>query len=642
MGKISGILVVFMLFASLSFAWNTGWAPPSCASVYTVLGVNFTIDETTALCTGNTSRFAGINATSNFFLNDAGSGATSTATGGLYRNGSLTKLMSGIATKALGGSSFTATGFISIPNDLNNYTFTYATTDASGAVAQAFFGLSFSGAKVGSGTINSSNSTHYFVNSTNAGNAYITKGGQQAYSVGVFVASGGGGEVAANSYIQFSDWPTNTETNIPTAYPYAIISNPSIYVSTNGNNVIRSDFKTGGNVTNTSSLCKDLVYYGTTLLIPKITYFPGQDAFAYLYNTTNNAAFLKNNTVNYILDANSGQWYAVTPPFTCPDFTNVYSASATLYPYSSTQTTTPQLYLIQNCYANTLLNSFTWDIKSTSSRTFNLTKTYTSGNVTYTTNQSFTGTQYTGSINMTNTTNITILDNGQVVCSYMNGTSTFFSSIPFISNYNLTNVAGKFMIVVMAGITVPVPFAAVGVIFMNDLFGSFTQSDLFLILACAVSLSFIINSFHERSLKVIGIYVVVAVGIVGYMLAMLVATYSSVNVSCIPSFMQLNANGQYVAVAGLQNSMNTIASFFNGNVAPWFAVGAVVQMFVEVVIFVVSLPLYIWSGILSPLACINPNLANAVAGLSGMALFGIPMYIYLKGYEAASNKYRNI
>jgi hypothetical protein len=89
-----------------------------------------------------------------------------------------------------------------------------------------------------------------------------------------------------------------------------------MYISYFGNNVLRSDYKTGGIGIKTDGYCQNLLYfdnpyYGNIQLLPMITYIPDNESIGYFYNASSGASYVKNNSIQYIYDSITSTWYIV-------------------------------------------------------------------------------------------------------------------------------------------------------------------------------------------------------------------------------------------------------------------------------------------------------------------------------------------
>jgi hypothetical protein len=630
--KTMELKVVFALLVllSTSFAWTTGYEPPSCLTQYSVLGVNFTATTVgqSIPCTTNTGHLYGtikgagphntyFTITSSYNITF---GTSSLGTGGQTNYLELTNLPfptngTYYVNNSGNGGGYGATAQIGC---WNGTTATKSISTTGTGAFSANGNITSNGAnitiKIGTTQINCSNGETVFF-----------------YTSGICAAPGIGATWSFPAWSSTTATELNAETLL--AYQPLTTSNGIEYLSYTSNGIIRSDFKKGLKFLSTadaSQYCKVFIYYGSTLLLPQITYIPSVDAFGYFYNASDSVAYLQNNSANYVLDAASGLWYSVLP-FVCSDYNTIYAQSAYLYPYASSNNVFPPMYVVQNCYVDSSGN-YTWTIKGTSSALFNFTKYYlNSSNDSVLDSSTFTGITYTGTTNLTDAVNLSISSAGYNVCSWQNGTNILFSAPSFIAGDALTKVIGAFIMIVMLGITVVFPFAGVGVLFMNDIFSYFTQVQAFGLAVSAVGLSFLVNSVSEKSIKNVGFYVAIGLAVFVY--------YSStagpeVQQSCIPVFM--NANG--VLLKDSLTSMSTALTTAN---LGQFIVAAP-SLLLSLFGLVIDLTSYIWAGIYSPIKCINYNLGNAVEGMGLVISLGVAMWVIVKAYEVISNRFRNI
>lgn len=318
MVKIGSLPLLFMLFASLGFAWVT--TPTS--TIYSVAGANFTIlpaNGTTAGGAGYVfAPFTSCAATCGATLYLGGApkfGATTGAGGGVMNN-------SGIYLPASG-----------------NLSYTVATAIAGGS---ANVGLrTTNGSVIGSGTVLEYNTTHYMINSSNTTLAYVARGG--FVGLNILHTDAGSSNITFNqSWTPSVTTITNTFKDTATQTFNSTTTDP-LYTSTFDGYTVLADFMSkNASSVSTSSYCQMLLYfnnpyYGNIQLIPKMTYIPNTDAFAYFINTTSNAAYIPNNTITYVFDSITSIWYIV-PAITCASFSTVGSTTTLQYNPTATGT----------------------------------------------------------------------------------------------------------------------------------------------------------------------------------------------------------------------------------------------------------------------------------------------------------------
>jgi len=427
-----------------------------------------------------------------------------------------------------------------------------------------------------------------------------------------------------------------TKTRLNDSLAYGGCGNGSYYGSyTAANTLIQSDFgKTAFSAADPSQYCKAYIYYGTSLILPKITYIVGQDAFGDFYNASSaGVSYLKNNSAHLVLDSTTGLWFSIVPTYTCANYNDVGLAQGIIYPTTGSggiPITLPTVFPIQNCYESS--GYYYWNITGTTSQTFTLNKTATPTNYTTTS----TGVSYSGSINTTNATRITISANGFNICAWQNGSNVLFSSIPFLTADATTNLFGKVIIVGWVGISVIAPYAAIGIFLFNDIFSIMTQSQAFMVALITVFMGAVVNAFSERNLKNIGFYFAIGLFIIVYYTGGLIAG-TSVNTSCIPTI-----GSQTIGTAGasILTNLNTSMANASGNIGAFFL--SIVQFIIDVVGFTLNLPAFIAAGLFAPLACINSNLYNAAVGASSVVSVGVLLYLLVKGYEVIANRFQKI
>lgn len=308
MMKISSLLLAFMLFASLGFAW-VGGTPPF--TVYTVNGVNFTYstsgqslsvvasnremynwDVAGGNITQNTNNFSVTSAVAisiqNFPLPVSGNhvGSITHQAAGTIINISCNKTGGWVAIDTAPNAGTVRLEF----NTSDNITYNISTKPI--ATAQQSF----------------------LCNNTDGLNA---------------VSSAGTADTLTIPYY-------NATFNREVITPQTAL-NTSDYMGVSGTIILRSDFTTNKktNLSSTSTYCQSLLYfnnpyYGNIQLIPKITYLPGIDAFGDFINITSNAAYLPNNTITYVYDSITSAWYIV-PATICSSYSIVGSTTTLQY-----------------------------------------------------------------------------------------------------------------------------------------------------------------------------------------------------------------------------------------------------------------------------------------------------------------------
>jgi len=135
---------------------------------------------------------------------------------------------------------------------------------------------------------------------------------------------------------------TSSNTEITNSTNTTTYSTPYISIY-NATYVVRSDFKSGRAYLGTgAAYCRTLLYfnnpyYGNIQLIPRITYVPGVDAWGSFIDTSDNSAYVPNNTITYIYDSVTSIWYIV-PAITCANYSVVGSTTTLQYNPTATGT----------------------------------------------------------------------------------------------------------------------------------------------------------------------------------------------------------------------------------------------------------------------------------------------------------------
>jgi len=243
-----------------------------------------------------------------------------------------------------------------------------------------------------------------------------------------------------------------------------------------------------------------------------------------------------------------------------------------------------------------------------------------------------TGLTFSGTTNLTNTSLINITDSSSnIICAWNNqSNTTLFSSPAFMlgTSSELSATFGKIMMVTMAGLTVAFPFMGVGMLFFNDIFGLMVPSDVFSWAVVAIGISFLLNSFSEKSLKNIGFYFAIVLAAWTYM-------YTTGTNNGATNITNPDTD------TGLQSSISAISTAITTADIGGFFVGAI-TFILALGIFVIQLPLKVSSLFYSSLYLVNPTLAGAAAGMSAVISLGMGLWILVKFYEVAANRFRNI
>jgi hypothetical protein len=95
---------------------------------------------------------------------------------------------------------------------------------------------------------------------------------------------------------------------------------------------------------NASTYCKAILYSGTDIVLPLITYSPAIFAYSSFYNASTGANYLRNNSVHYIYDTVSNRWFLV-PAMTCSNASAISTTQA--YALSSASTGEAETKIVQ-------------------------------------------------------------------------------------------------------------------------------------------------------------------------------------------------------------------------------------------------------------------------------------------------------
>lgn len=330
-----------ILFALLFMLGASFAAFPSCLTQHSVLGSNFAIydNATRYNCGINLSTPNGWMSYDNLVAGTAGIRQYNSTYEEMWFNtgqaASHYISLSNISLPSSGNFTLDETGatayFYCLPND------TYDILEASNLIYLTDY-----------------NSTDYkfSADATSRNNTFCPKANQ--IHIVLFVNNGAGSASLRMPY----NWSTSTFSGFaigPNANPDSnsfVYISPTVYTSFNTMNGqgIYSDFMTNKTTAigsgNISSVCKAiLTFSGFTSsyqVTPKITYIPGVDAFADYYNTTNQVAYYKNNTVQYVMGQDD-QWYIIPPnaycDYTIPQTLSVLAVNGTSFNLGGGNTT---------------------------------------------------------------------------------------------------------------------------------------------------------------------------------------------------------------------------------------------------------------------------------------------------------------
>lgn len=329
--------MLFILFAGFSFAWNEAYTPPSCLQQYSILGVNFTYSTNNALipCDASTTL---VNITGQTNASIAGNGipifaagtqplkTTVTAAGTSLRNyGNLNITLANVT------GSFT----MNVTGTANSPAINWARFNCSVGSATSQLTIWFNQTAVGSNntstvlTFTRLNSSAWNITSNATTSSVLLDNNLKIYA-DAYTGASAAASASCTFNITYLNVSNSTFTNISTG----------IYEGFSSPYMLWSDFKVARSNAVVTNYCRALLYfnnpyYGNIQLIPKISYIPNTDAFAYFINSSDNSAYLPNNTISYVFDSVTSVWYIV-PATIC---TNSTVISLSTLQYNPTATT---------------------------------------------------------------------------------------------------------------------------------------------------------------------------------------------------------------------------------------------------------------------------------------------------------------
>lgn len=332
MSKILPILVCLVL-TSLSFAWGANYTIPSCIPQYTFVGNHFlygneanaafSCDTTPNMFSHVISFSDGITFTNtgtafgqtDVFMASGGDSCVTPGGGGscaISDSGNITLIFPSSTGQLINLSGYVInSGCIGGPTVTLNIS-VYNTTDSMNFTTSCA-GVYCDSTAYSVLNITKDGTTYYIGNDTENITYYGTSGYSILYSLyGTCTSYGGYTGTTATFYVS-SYYASNTKeinstilNNISASSEYISMNN----IGANGK-VLRSDFTANSrkNISDRTGYKNALLTYSSTVFQPKITYFPGIDAFADFYNHTDGiTAFMLNNTLTYVLSS-SGTRY---------------------------------------------------------------------------------------------------------------------------------------------------------------------------------------------------------------------------------------------------------------------------------------------------------------------------------------------
>jgi len=601
MNKLA-IALMLMLCISLSFAW-TDFTPPSCISSYSLFGYNFTysVAGQNYSCSFENATLYGT-MTTNQVNNIA------TVSGNIF---SITKQLGAAGTMSLiidqprgntNGTLIGGSGGIEIAQIicLANTSLKLAT---SGAITIQF-----------NATVNSTDV--FYSNGTSSFTCPLSS---QLYLSAT-------SDTTTSTTVAFN--MNGTAMNGTSAYNEILITAPSligISVSShylNYNNIsgkiIRSDFKTGFSYMNSTTAAtygKAIIYYGSSILIPKITYIPGIDIIADFYNATSNVAYVKNNTVIYVLDSLTNQWYIV--PATAFADTNIIYIIQTIFYNAGSVTTSfplPNLPLQKACFQN----GDQYTINSLFSSSVNHIVYYDNGTsfLNYNTNAA----TLNYSVNTTLYPNVNYTVNGFDTCLRNNSTSLMGLTAIGIPSGSYTSITWL-LFLGSIGIALAVPFAIVFPILLNEMFSLMTLDYMAETVVLVGVVSVLLRGSDKNTVKASIVYFLFGIVILAAFFA-----HSSLSA---PDF------------TGAIGNMTTIIQDPTKADIGTFVVGAP-NFIVAIFGFALNLPSLLSSAIFTPLALISPPIYSFLSSFLTVFIYGAYVYILLVAWEKIANRFQQV
>jgi len=410
--------------------------------------------------------------------------------------------------------------------------------------------------------------------------------------------------------------------------------------------IVRTDYNNQSKFINTTQLCKALIYYTTPTGIqqtikPILTFYSGDSFYGYLRDYTNpSVAYLKNNTFVKIVDENTKNVFDV-PPFTCADFTTIYTIPA-LFSFGETAQQTNKIYTRLNCVFSPFEKTFSYEIATTKDTTYRI-ETIDTSNITIK-NTSQTSLEFSGSENTTGLSKILIYGDNIKLCSWDNSTKFFGSFIPSVAifeNNKFVNIFAILAFIFSLVLAVISPAAVFLSLFINDIFQIFdsTVAITYTIFALVIAV-FLQSSLLERrlSLKMFGFYLALALALLFYLFGTsknpvgIVST--QVNKSCLPELAFDSTTGIEEATENLLDAVK------NSNLFDFLLGG--VNFITQIILFIINSLSLLSTSLTNPLACISPQLHTAVSKITSIFLTGGIIYLMIKAYTLLSRQYQEV
>jgi hypothetical protein len=612
------IALLFML--SMAFATLSA---PSCVPSYSIFGGTFLPQPNTNItCNGNTSLLYGI--TTNAYWKQS-HGCSGGAEGGVALVGGRVKFMPAIYADCNDGTAQpSATATIRMPVS-GNYTFSY-----KGAATDTFGGASISGTSTG--TLIDYNSTHYQINAVDT--KYIAKGSSATLSIAMGFGTSGCPctQYLGMNYLIIDGYMVNNPPGyVATGTSGLGVSDVHSYGYYN-NSLAITDVMAGISTVNknTASMIKAILYYSDRIVIPLITYVPGQYVIANFYNISNNVAYLPNNTVTYVLDQQTLQWYLV-PAFSVSSYADTLSLGTILYtPALTTVSSGIVLPLALQCSRSSNYLAIASQFQNSG------THIVTYGNSTNSSVYSVIGTTFAYSVDLSTSPNVNYTYNGVTYCSNANANTTLLG-LNVIEFPTYFKPIGYVFFIGALGISAVVPFALIFPVMMNDAF-SFMSAIQMAILICVVGvISAFVNHRGELSMKSLGVYLMFAMALLMYFFGVGGLTTVTNPATGTPYFSSLQS--------AFTNFSDIIYGNSNANSIGLFAIPAVaVNLLMQLAIFFVTLPITFTAMMMSMIGMVSPPLYTAIkmTFIDTALAVGATAFMLLKLYEVISNRFRGV
>lgn len=652
-------LMLFALMLSMAFAWTSGYEPPPCVDAYAVLGYNFTAttNGTTYACVSSNWRslvpwaaayaqgvvsgkwansYAKTSGTNpayawvNYTLGNASSKnytatgtATANATGWADNNQTTESSMTIELPFPCASTSFTMIEQLSAePDWIGSYqqgnvsaqfstsptlwfNHSIATSTAGTVTKSQLLNVTCSGANymLSDGTGSYSSSDHSISISIRTNTSHTAPPTRSGATRATFNITGSGQSSGTS-------WTENSSWNTTNGYPD--------YISLNGNKTIRSDFKTGTTaIMSGVGFMRALLYFGDTIITPLISY-DLSNATMQFYNSSG-YSFIRNNTIAYVFDAVTGQWYIV-PAYSAQNFGDVYTLGTFLFQEQGNMTpsiTIPKIPVALSC----VQDADSYNIDASWSDVGTQTVYY--GNNDTRLIYSITNASLHYSVDTTLYPLVNYTYNGVQKCG-SNGGSLLGITLPSMGDALKPFQAVLFLS--MMAVSAVIPFALIFPVIINDAFSLMPVVEMALLVVLTGVVSAFVNHKGELSLKSLVVYIIFGMAIMLY-------------------YMDTGGMSGTSAFTGINSAFNDLSDIVSGNSGEGafllFAIPATaVNLLVQLGLFLIALPLQFGGILTSLIGQISPQLGSAITLLRLDVAFsiGATAFILLKLYEVISNR----